>query len=85
MARKTTEMRVDNGGRKSYGTYYSREYPRLDSDMYFMAQEGDRCDLLANSFYGNPNFWWYIAKINNLKTMNIPAGTHLRIPVKVVE
>jgi len=25
--------------------------------------------------------WWFIARVNNLKTMNIPAGTKLRIPV----
>ena len=31
-------------------------------------------------FYGNSNLWWFVARVNSLKTMNIPAGTSLRIP-----
>ena len=52
-----------------------------NSDMYFIAQAGDRCDNLAQRFYGNPSLWWFIARANNLKTMNVPAGTSLRIPI----
>ena len=51
--------------------------------MYFIAQEGDRCDNLAQRFYGNSELWWFIARTNNLKTNNIPAGTSLRIPVSL--
>jgi len=25
--------------------------------------------------------WWFVARVNNLKTMNIVAGTSLRIPI----
>ena len=49
--------------------------------MYFIAQSGDRCDNLAQRFYGDSSLWWFIARVNNLKTMNIPAGTSLRIPI----
>ena len=55
--------------------------PERDSDQYFIATEGDRCDTLAYQFYGNSNLWWFIARVNNLKTNNIPAGTSLRIPI----
>ena len=55
--------------------------PERNDDMYFIAQEGDRCDNLAQRFYNNPELWWFIARVNNLKTMNIPAGTSLRIPL----
>ena len=51
--------------------------------MYFIAQDGDRCDNLATKFYGDVSLWWFIAKINNLTTMNIPAGTSLRIPISI--
>ena len=51
--------------------------------MYFIAQEGDRCDNLASRFYNDSTLWWFIAKVNNLKTMNIPAGTSLRIPSSI--
>ena len=49
--------------------------------MYFISQHGDRCDSLANRFYGSPTLWWFIARVNHIKGMNIPAGTKLRIPV----
>lgn len=64
-----------------YGTTIYDKVPEKDTDQYFIAQNGDRCDNLANRFYGNPNLWWFIARVNNLKTMNIPAGTELRIPI----
>ena len=66
-------------------TYYlTSEYiecPERNDDMYFIAQEGDRCDNLAYRFYSDSTLWWFIARVNHLKTMNIPAGTSLRIPV----
>ena len=64
-----------------YRTTIYEKVPKKDTDQYFIAQEGDRCDNLANEFYGNPNLWWFIARVNNLKTNNIPAGTSLRIPI----
>ena len=80
MARyKDTSKNVKN--KKSYysTTVYSK-VPEKNSDSYFTAQEGDRCDNLAFRFYGDSTLWWFIARTNNLKTMNIPAGTSLRIP-----
>ena len=80
MARyKDTSKNVKN--KKSYysTTVYSK-VPEKNSDSYFIAQEGDRCDNLAFRFYGDSTLWWFIARTNNLKTMNIPAGTSLRIP-----
>ena len=64
-----------------YGTTIYNKVPEDNSDMYFIAQAGDRCDNLAQRFYGNPSLWWFIARVNNLKTMNVPAGTSLRIPI----
>ena len=66
-----------------YKTTIYNKVPEKNDDMYFIAQEGDRCDNLANRFYGNPQLWWFVARVNHLKTMNIPAGTSLRIPVSV--
>ena len=64
-----------------YKTTIYETVPERDTDMYFIAQEGDRCDNLAFKFYGNPNLWWFIARVNDLKTNNIPAGIQLRIPI----
>jgi nucleoid-associated protein YgaU len=66
--------------KKHYDTTIYSSIPEQNSDVYFIAQEGDRCDNLANRFYGDTSLWWFIAKVNNLKTNNIPAGTSLRIP-----
>ena len=40
-----------------YGTTIYDKVPEKDTDQYFIAQSGDRCDNLANRFYGNPNLW----------------------------
>ena len=61
----------------------SEELDGENSDIYLLAQEGDRLDNLANEFYGDPTLWWFIARINHLNTINIPAGTSLRLPVSL--
>ena len=70
---------------KVYGTTIYKKVSERNTDMYFIAQEGDRCDNLAYRFYGSSELWWFIAKVNNLKTMNIPAGLSLRIPSSIDE
>ena len=60
-----------------------KEVEEKNTDLYFIAQEGDRCDNLANRFYGDPTLWWFIARVNNLTTNNIPAGTSIRIPANL--
>ena len=69
--------------KKKYGTTIYVSVPEKNDDQYFIAQEGDRCDNLAQQFYGDSNLWWFIARVNNLKTNNILAGTSLRIPASV--
>ena len=66
--------------KKYYKTTIYDKVPEKNDDMYFIAQAGDRCDNLAQRFYGDPNLWWYLAKANNLTAMNVPAGKSLRIP-----
>ena len=61
------------------GTIYS-SIPETDNDIWVITQPGDRFDLLAHQFYGDPNLWWYIGKAYNLTFMSIPHGTSLRIP-----
>ena len=81
MANRYENTKKPRKNKKSYysTTVYSK-VPEKNSDSYFIAQEGDRCDNLAFRFYGDSTLWWFIARTNNLKTMNIPAGTSLRIP-----
>ena len=75
------EMYSDRRGiATKYETTIYEPVDSRDSDIYIIAQDGDRLDLLANQFYGNHGLWWFIGRVNNITTMNIPAGTSLRIP-----
>jgi hypothetical protein len=67
----------------SYSTTIYETVEEKDSDIRILSTDGDRCDLLAQRFYGDSSLWWFIARVNNLKTMNVPAGTSLRIPAQV--
>ena len=80
---KNTELSNYTKNKKSFDTTIYKEVPEKDTDEYFIAQEGDRCDNLANQFYGDSTLWWFIARVKNLQTMNIPAGTSLRIPISI--
>tara|TARA_R110000824_G_scaffold57392_1_gene156184 strand:+ start:375 stop:644 length:270 start_codon:yes stop_codon:yes gene_type:complete len=83
MARYTSTKKRKKEGQQYYLTTIYNKVPESDTDMHFIAQDGDRCDNLAQRFYNNSNLWWFVARVNNLKTMNIPAGTSLRIPIKI--
>ena len=54
--------------------------PESNNDVFAVTQDGDRLDQLAFLYYGDQSYWWFIARTNNLVTMNVPAGTSLRIP-----
>lgn len=43
-----------------------------------------RLDLIAHSFYGVPDLWWVIARVNNILDPLVGAalGQELRIPTK---
>ena len=82
---KTAKNGTKDGLKLKYTTTLYKKVEEKDDDMFFISQHGDRCDNLAYRFYGNPELWWFIARVNNLKTMNIPAGTSLRIPVSIID
>mgnify|MGYP001169122741 FL=1 len=81
MARYENTKQNRKNKKNYYATTIYNTVDEKNSDMYFISTEGDRCDNLANRFYNDPTLWWFIAKVNNLTTNNIPAGTSLRIPI----
>jgi len=85
MARYDNTQKQVKNKKKYYGTTIYRKVNEKNTDSYFLATEGDRCDNLANRFYGDSTLWWFIAKVNNLTTNNVPAGTSLRIPATTVD
>ena len=55
--------------RNSQGVSYYRttQYPEVPlsvNDIYVISADGDRFDLLANQYYGDPTLWWIISIAN---------------------
>ncbi len=83
MSRYKSTDKNNKNKKKYYETTIYKKVDEKNTDGYFIATQGDRCDNLANRFYGDSTLWWFIAKVNNLTTNNIPAGTSLRIPATI--
>jgi hypothetical protein len=66
--------------------YKDSKYPRVPlsvNDIYVVTTIGDRFDLLANQYYGDPSLWWVISIANETlpqDSLYMPVGTQLRIP-----
>jgi len=77
--------------KNSTGTRYYKDnkYPRIPlsvNDIYVETTIGDRLDLLALQYYGDPSFWWIISVANESLSQNslyIPVGSQIRIPINV--
>ena len=81
MSRYNTVKKVIDKNIQRIGTSDLPKFTEKNSDILLIATQGDRCDLLAQEYYGNTELWWFIASVNNLKSNNIEAGTQLRVPV----
>ena len=73
-------------------TYYKNKlYPNIpisSEDIFVITTVGDRLDLLAYTYYKNPEYWWIISMANNNITkgsMFPQPGTQLRIPLNINE
>lgn len=83
MDKYTEKLRpITNQGPSYYAASLPKTIPEEDVPFFYTAIEGDRLDLLSNTFYKSPSFWWVIAKANNLTngSIAVPAGTKLYIP-----
>lgn len=66
--------------------YKAKKYPPIppqESDIYVVTVQGDRLDLLANTYYKDPSLWWVISVANSNITfgsMFPEPGIQLRIP-----
>ena len=58
------------------------DIPETEDDTYLISTEGDRYDLLAQSFYGDSTYWWIIASANNSTKDNLTLtpGQQIRVP-----
>ena len=75
---------IKNSQGKSY--YRDNKYPEIPlsvNDIYIVASDGDRFDVIANQYYGDPSLWWIISIANPDIAQNslyIPLETQIRIP-----
>lgn len=83
MSRYDTVQKIIREKIQRVGTSYLPKYEEKNSDILLIATEGDRCDQISQIYYGTPDYWWYIACVNNLSSNNIEAGTQLRVPVSL--
>ena len=83
MSRYDSVKIYKNNNVSSIGTGYLPKYENRNTDVLLIATHGDKCDLLAQEYYGDSSLWWFIASVNNLKSNNIEAGTQLRIPTSI--
>jgi hypothetical protein len=80
------EIKRLNGNRNRY--YSNNVYPSIPvsaEDDYVIAVLGDRMDLIAFDFYGDPSLWWIIASANALPgdSLYLEPGMQIRIPFNV--
>jgi len=83
MARYEKTKKSKKNKKSYYATTIYSKVPENNNDIYLISQAGDRCDNLAFRFYNNSKLWWFVARVNNLRTNNIPAGVSLRIPATI--
>ena len=83
MSRYDTVKKVIDKKIQRIGTSDLPKFTEKNSDILLIATYGDRCDLISQEYYGTPEFWWFVASVNKLKTNNIEAGTQLRIPLSL--
>jgi hypothetical protein len=70
-------------GKRYYGTTKYPQIPLNFQDTYVITQIGDRFDILAQQYYGNPSYWWIISTANeslNQSSLYIKPGLQIRIP-----
>ena len=85
MSRYNTIGKITDKKLNRIGTATLPDVQERNSDILLIATEGDRCDLLATTYYGTPELWWFVATVNKLSSNNIPVGTQLRIPVTAAQ
>jgi hypothetical protein len=78
-------LRTPAGKRYRANTKYP-EIPFNNSDIYVIAEQGDRFDLLASQYYGDTSLWWIIPAANpRFKPNSIypERGHQIRIPANI--
>ena len=82
----TIQTNITARGRRFKETTKYPDIPLSYNDIYVYTDEGDRFDILAQSYYKDPSLWWIISIANpQLTQMSMfpPLGVQIRIPTKI--
>lgn len=76
------QIYYDNDNKISYIAPISNYMKSDDSDYVYQVKQGDRLDLLAKQFYGNPQKKWLILFANPqyITELDIKVGDIITIP-----
>jgi hypothetical protein len=75
---------TNSQGVKFYKNLKYPEVPPSVNDIYVISVDGDRFDILANEYYGDPSLWWVISIANPELPQNslyLPLESQIRIPI----
>ena len=82
----TIQTNITARGRRFKETTKYPDIPLSYNDIYVYTDEGDRFDILAQSYYKDPSLWWIISIANpQLTQMSMfpPLGVQIRIPTNI--
>lgn len=83
MRYNNSNILVSPGGKQYYKAKKYPFVPPTENDIYLITSEGDRLDLIANTYYKDPSLWWVISAANSnvlYGSMFPEPGVQLRIP-----
>ena len=82
-----TKIKRKQGGDRVYSYTLYPKIPIKNSDVFITPTYGDRLDVLANEYYGDPSLWWIIAQANGIKGFTALYSKNwegqLRIPTQI--
>lgn len=76
-----THKIIDNKVRQNTAIYLKPV--ESSQDIVVRTVVGDRFDLLAQQYYGDPGLWWYIAKANSMTFNALDPGLEIIIPIDI--
>lgn len=74
--------------RRYYKTLIDPVIPKSYTDVYIIPSFGERLDLLAGKYYGDPSLWWIIAAANpelRKDSIYLEPGIQIRVPTDYIE
>ena len=86
MSRYSTTPIMGDPDQIPISRYETTKYPEIQrsfEDIYVFTAQGDRYDIIANTYYNDPSLWWIISSANPIysqDSLTPDIGIQLRIP-----